>query len=142
MSDPTINPSPTPDPNAPGTPPAPAPEPQGQAGAEAAPDPTLSKDDKTLGMAAHLLGLVGFLGPLILWLVKKDDSEFAADQSKEALNWEITMLIGYVISAVPFIGCLVLPAVLIVDIVFNIIAAVKANEGVRYRYPFALRLVK
>lgn len=106
-----------------------------------APDPSLTKDEKTLGMAAHLLGLIGFLGPLIIWLVKKDDSPFVADQSKEALNWEITMLIGYVLTALPFVGCLVLPAVLTVDIVFNILAAVKANEGVRYRYPFALRLI-
>ncbi len=105
----------------------------------------LTKDIKTMAMAAHLLGIVGFIGPLIIWLVKKDESEFVSDQAKEALNWEITMLIGYVVASVTtfaIIGCVLMPAVIIVDLIFNIIGGMKANEGVRYRYPFAIRLIK
>ena len=52
------------------------------------------KDVANLAMLAHLLGaLVGFLGPLILWVVKKDEHEFIDDQSKEALNFQLTLLI-------------------------------------------------
>ena len=117
------------------------------------PQAEVSKDARTWGMLCHLSALSGFigvgfgflLGPLVCWLVKKNEYEFVDDQGKEALNFQITMFIALVVSGVlciAFIGFLLLPAVVIVEIIFTIIGAVKASNGERYRYPFALRLVK
>jgi len=101
------------------------------------------------GMLAHILGAVtSFVGPLVIWLIKKDESPFVNDQGKEALNFQITILIGYVVagivSVIPFIGCvgmILMPALGIVGLIFGILGGVEANKGVAYRYPFALRLV-
>jgi uncharacterized Tic20 family protein len=108
--------------------------------------PTPDQDSKTMGMLAHLLGIVlCFVGPLIIWLVKKDQSPFVDDQGKESLNFQIMLVIGYVIGgATSFlcIGFLILPAVWIFGIIFSIMGAMKAKDGIPYRYPLNLRLVK
>lgn len=86
-----------------------------------------------------VLGCV--LGPLIVWLIKKDEYPFVNEQGKEAVNFQITMLIYTVVSALLLLACIgfvLLPAVAIADIVFTIVAAVKANDGFHYRYPFPL----
>lgn len=102
-------------------------------------------------LTGHWFGWGCFIGPLIIWLIKKDTMPFVDDQGKEALNFNITLaLIGVallLLTIITFgIGIFIaLPIGVIVGIawlVLIIIAAVKANEGVRYRYPFALRLVK
>lgn len=99
-------------------------------------------------MLAHLSGIALFLGPLVVWLAKKDSHEFVADQSREALNFQLTMtifaVVAFVLNAIPFVGCLtgiLTLAVFLADVVLIILAAVKANDGVSYRYPFALRLL-
>ena len=104
-----------------------------------------TQDDKTFGMLAHLLGIItGFLGPLIIWLIKKDQSKFVDDQAKEALNFQILMLILNLV-AVP-ISCFILGvangAIWVLTVVFCIMGALEANKGVAYRYPFNLRLIK
>lgn len=103
-------------------------------------------DDQTWGLLAHLSGLIAsllgglsFLGPLIVYLVKKDQSPFVADQAKEALNFQIAVLIVFLLSAVTCIGPLV---VVIGGLVYSIIAAMAANKGEYYRYPYTFRLVK
>ena len=107
-----------------------------------------SQEDKTLAMLTHLSGIIfGFLVPLIVWLINKDrsDKAFLNDQAKEALNFQITILIGYVagmVLTIILIGPLISFAAWIVSLIFSIIAGIKANEGVSYRYPFALRLIK
>jgi len=97
-------------------------------------------------MLAHILGIVfGFLAPLIIWLMYKDRDEFVRDQSAEALNWQITLAIGYIISSIlmiVLIGFVTAAALGIAAIVFGIIGGMAANRGERYRYPWALRLVK
>ncbi|HQW28711.1 MAG TPA: DUF4870 domain-containing protein, partial [Verrucomicrobiales bacterium] len=106
-------------------------------------------DEKVMGMLAHILGAVtSFLGPLIIWLIKKDESPFVNDQGKEALNFQITIIIGYVVagilSMVPVLGCLsiiLIPAVGVTSLIFGILGGLEANKGVVYRYPFALRLI-
>jgi uncharacterized Tic20 family protein len=104
-----------------------------------------SQDDRNIAMLAHLLGIFfGFLGSLIIWLIKKDDSPFVAQEAKEALNFQITLFIGYLIGGIlviVLIGVLVLLALHVVNIVFSIIAAIEVSKGKPYRYPFALRLV-
>ncbi len=111
---------------------------------------TLSeKDDKLFGMLAHILGAItNFLGPLIIWAIKKDESPFVNDQGKEALNFQITLAIGHVVSMILGAvtgGCaslIISPAVWLVSVIFGIIGGMEANKGVVYRYPFALRLIK
>lgn len=108
----------------------------------------MSKDDTNMAMLAHLLGiLTGFIGPLILWLMKKDSSPFVEDQAKEALNFQIAILIVYVALAVVscvtlgFGALLYIPA-MIVAIVFMIMACIAASKGELYRYPVNIRLIK
>lgn len=122
-----------------------------------------SAEEKQWALFAHLSALLGafvtgfwfgwgcFLGPLVIWLVKKDTMPFVNDQGKEALNFNITLAIVGVIllifSIVTLgIGLLItIPVGIIVAIgwlVLTIVAAIKASEGVAYRYPVSLRLVK
>jgi uncharacterized protein len=120
--------------------------------------------ERTWAMAAHLSALLGalissshgggfacFLGPLIIWLIKKDSMPFVNDQAKEALNFNISVAIAtlalVLLSAITFgIGLIIaIPMWIVIGVgwlVLTIIAAVKANDGVRYRYPFTLRLIK
>nr|WP_223224480.1 DUF4870 domain-containing protein [Stenotrophomonas sp. CC120223-11] len=105
-------------------------------------------DQRTMALAAHLLGIfTGFIGALIIWLINKDDAgkAFVTDQAKEALNFQITVTIAMVISIIlmiVIIGGILAPIVGVINLVFCIIAAVKANNGEAYRYPFTLRLIK
>lgn len=120
-------------------------------------------EERQWAMFAHLSALAGglltsavggwgfFLGPLVIWLMKKDTMPFVADQAKEALNFNITvsavMLVLMVLGVVTLgIGFLIaMPLMLIIGIaalVFVVMAAIKANDGVAYRYPFTIRLVK
>lgn len=115
-------------------------------------------------MFAHLSALLGgllssgwggsvgcFIGPLVIWLVKREEMPFVEDQAKEALNFNITVAIiflGLFLATILTLGIgliITLPLFVIVGLswlVFTIIAAIKANEGVAYRYPLTLRLVK
>lgn len=111
----------------------------------------LTKEAKTWGMLAHLSALAGYIipfgniiGPLIVWAIKKDESPFIADQGKESMNFQITMTIGYIISLILLIvviGIFLLLALGVVNLIFIVIAAIKANDGVTYRYPFAFRFI-
>jgi uncharacterized Tic20 family protein len=111
-----------------------------------------SADECTWGMIAHLSALAGFIvpfgsiiGPLVVWLVKKDTMPYVDDQGKESLNFQITMLIAFIICAVLMVvlsGFVLLPLVALADLVLIILAGIKAQKGEGYRYPWALRLVK
>jgi uncharacterized Tic20 family protein len=107
---------------------------------------TPGTDDRNLAMLAHLLGIVtGFVGALIIWLIKKDQSAFVDEQGKEALNFQITVMIAFVgawILMFVLIGALLMPLLLIANLVFCILAAVAVSKGEHYRYPVALRLLK
>jgi uncharacterized Tic20 family protein len=132
---------------------APAPHPSG-----------IGADERQWAMLAHLSALLGylvtsgwagsaggFLGPLIVWQMKKDTMPFVDQQGKEALNFSISICIAFAVLfafTIMTLGIgliLTLPAFLLVGLyafVFTIIASVKANEGVAYRYPIAIRLIK
>lgn len=111
------------------------------------------KDARTWGMVCHLVALAGciippfgyILGPLVVWAIKKDDHPFINDQGKEAMNFQLTMTIAIVV-CIPLMFLLIgIPLMFIIgifDLVMIIIASVKANEGVYYRYPVAIRLIK
>ena len=96
-------------------------------------------------------GLGAIIGPLVIWLVKKDTMPFVDDQAKEALNFNITVAIIFLVLFLMTIFTLGIgiiitgPLFVVVGIawlVLTIIAAIKANEGVAYRYPLTLRLIK
>ena len=106
------------------------------------------QEDRTIALITHLSGIVaGFIVPLIMWLINKDKPEksWLTDQSKESLNFQITILIAYVICVVlsaVLIGAFLMPIVWLVNLVFCILGGVASNKGESYRYPFALRLIK
>jgi uncharacterized protein len=124
----------------------------------------VSAEERQWAMFAHLSALLGglltsgwggsfgfFIGPLVIWLMKKDTMPFVNDQGKEALNFAITVsiicvaLLMLTILSLGIGALLTIPLLLAVGItslVLVIMAAIKANEGVAYRYPFAIRLVK
>jgi uncharacterized Tic20 family protein len=107
----------------------------------------LTDDARTFAMLAHLLGAVlGFLGPLVIWIVKKEEHPFVEDQAREALNFHLTLLIAYAGLIVVFFatcgfGVVLYPVVFVGQIVFGILGAVQANGGEYYRYPVTIRMV-
>src|SRR5687768_939674 len=92
-------------------------------------------DDRTWAMLAHLSPIIGlgFIGPLVVWLIYKDKSPFVADQAKEALNFSLALLIVVLICIATCIGIIVAPVIGIGALVYQIIAAIEANKGVWYR---------
>lgn len=114
--------------------------------------PAPDKDARTWGMICHLAALSGFvlpfghvLGPLVIWAIKRDDSPFIDEQGKEALNFQLTMTIAFFIAlalVVVLIGFALIGVLCVYDFVMIVVAAIKANEGVPYRYPFTIRFIK
>jgi uncharacterized Tic20 family protein len=124
----------------------------------------IAADARQWAMFAHLSALLGgivtaqwggsvgcFIGPLVIWLAKKDTMPFVADQAKEALNFNITVAIVFFVLLLLTVLTLGLGAVLSVPLfivfgiawlVLTILASIKANEGIAYRYPFAVRLIR
>lgn len=113
-----------------------------------------SRTDRQWAMACHLIALCGIvvpvpaanlLGPLILWLIKREDGAFIDDQGKESLNFQISLFLYALIClflAVIGIGILLLIPLAIFGLVCVIIASIKASEGVTFRYPACIRLIK
>ena len=107
-----------------------------------------TEDERMWAMLAHLSGLIAsllgglsFLGPLIVWLVKKDQSPFVADQAKEALNFQIAAFIVILVCILTCVGAILAPFIGIGALVFAIIGGMEANKGVYYRYPYTFRLI-
>jgi uncharacterized Tic20 family protein len=103
-------------------------------------------EDRTWAMLCHLVGIIpGCIITLVLWTMKKDDSRYVDDQGKEALNFQLTLLAGDILSFITlwiYIGVVLWIAVFAVRIAFSLLATMAANKGEMYRYPFAARLVK
>ena len=119
----------------------------------ASPGAAPTENERTWGMLAHLSALAGLVlplvgivvGPLVVWLSRRDESQFVAGHAKEALNFNISVLLGALacmLLMLVFIGFLLGTALFIAWLVMTLIAAIKASEGHPYRYPFSLRLVK
>jgi uncharacterized Tic20 family protein len=118
----------------------------------------ISSEEKQWAMLVHLSSVVaacltgmGFVGPLIVWLIKKDQMPFVNEQGKEALNYQINLLVlfailgpvSFVLAIVTF-GLILIPiglAFIALAIVIPILAAVKANAGEAYQYPCAFRVI-
>ena len=139
-------------------------DPKDATSAPTVPVSTPSAEERQWAMFAHLSALLGglltsgwggsigfFIGPLVIWLMKKDNMPFVNDQAKEALNFAITVSLACVVLLMLTImslgigALLTFPLMMVIGIaalVFFIIAGVQANQGTQYRYPISLRLVK
>lgn len=111
------------------------------------------KQARNYGMLCHLTALVLFLGvpfghligPLVVWLLKKNDHPFVDEQGKEALNFQISMTIYALVSALfvfVVVGIFFLIVLAIVDLILVIVASVKISNGQHYRYPLTIRFLK
>ncbi len=110
----------------------------------------LTPDEKTFGMLTHLSALLflilpsfgNVIGPLVVWLLKKDQSEWIDRQGKESLNFQISITIYAILSGIlviVLIGFLLLPLLFIFWLIFVIIASVKVSNGEEFHYPLAIR---
>ena len=106
---------------------------------------TDNANDKNIAVLTHLGGIFfSFVPALIVWLLKKDDNAFIGEQAREALNFQVTVMLGYIVAWVlawVLIGFLFLPAIYVGNLVLCIVAAVNVSKGQEYRYPFSLRLI-
>ena len=116
------------------------------------PVPMPSYEARQGAMLCHFAAFLGFVfpfgsvvGPLILWQIKKEKDAFIDDQGKEALNFQITVAIAWLVCMVlafAVIGFFLMIALAVATVVLTIIGGIKANKGIAYRYPFTWRLVK
>lgn len=112
----------------------------------------LNSDEKTWGMLCHLAALAMFIfpfgniiGPLIIWAIKKEELLWVDKQGKEAMNFQISMTIYMFLSAILIlliIGIFLLIALGIINVIFIIIASIRANSGEEFTYPLSIQFIK
>ncbi len=116
----------------------------------------ISQDARNMAMFCHLAGLAwllwwivpligGVIGPLIVWQLKRKEDAFIDEQGKEALNFQISMLLYCIVAGVLCFACIgfvLLPIVAVADTLFAVIASIKAGNGQHYRYPLTIRFVR
>ncbi|MDF2960226.1 MAG: hypothetical protein K0S39_1961 [Paenibacillus sp.] len=106
----------------------------------------VTSEERTLALLSHILCFIGgFIAPLVIWLLKKDQSQYVAEHAKESLNFQISIMIYSFIASLLtliLIGVVLLFAIGIFALVVIILATIKANNGEMYRYPLTIRLVK
>jgi uncharacterized Tic20 family protein len=105
-----------------------------------------TSDEKTMAILSHILCIVaGFIAPLIIYLVKKDESPYVRAHARESLNFQLTMVLAYFVSALlifVLIGILLIWVLIIANLVLVVIATIRASEGKLYKYPFSIKFVK
>lgn len=103
-------------------------------------------EDTTWAVLAHVLGIFfSFVPPLVVLLAKGNSSGFVRDQAVEALNFQITLIVAYIVSAILIIlviGLIMFFFVGVAGLIFGILAGIAAGRGEAYRYPIALRLIR
>ena len=106
--------------------------------------PLSEAEDRQWASIAHLGGILGPLPSLIIWLVFKDRGSFTNNEAKEALNFQITLIIAYLVGGILTIigvGFILLFVTWVSTIVFGILAAVASSRGEPYRYPVNIRMI-
>lgn len=102
-------------------------------------------NEKNIATITHLGGILfSFIPALIVFLLKKDDSPYIAAHAREALNFQITLLIGQMLAYVlvfVLVGFLLLGVIWLINVIFCIVAAIASSKGEPYRYPLTLRLI-
>ncbi|MEM0515647.1 DUF4870 domain-containing protein [Pseudoalteromonas sp. YIC-827] len=114
-------------------------------------DTAKNNDEKSMAMLCHLSALAGFiipfgsiLGPLIIWLVKKEDMPIVDRHGRESLNFQLTMLIAYIVCFILIfvaVGVLLLPIVALFSFIMVIVASIKAYEGKEFSYPLTIKFL-
>jgi uncharacterized Tic20 family protein len=110
-----------------------------------------TRDERMWAMFCHLSALAGFvipfgniIAPLVIWLIKKEEYELVLDQGKESVNFQISMTIYVIASAILIILVIGIPLLIVLgifDLIVIIIASIKVNEGEKYRYPLTIRFI-
>lgn len=110
-----------------------------------------SQNERTWALFCHLSAFAGFIipfgsliGPIIVWAIKRDQYPLVDDQGKESINFQISMLIYYLVSAVLIlilVGIPLLIALFLFKLIITVVAAIKAHEGIRFRYPLNIRFI-
>lgn len=106
----------------------------------------VTQDDRNMALLCHILGLLtNVFGPLILWVLMKDKSEFVDFHGKQAINFQITLILAYMASGVlmcVYVGILLAMATFALQVIFAILPAIKAYEGQRYVIPVAIPFLR
>lgn len=105
----------------------------------------MNSNDRLLAILSHILTIVpgiGILGPLVIYLVKKDESPFVRDNARESLNFQLTIILLYIILFITLIGMLLWWVVWILNVILVIVASIRASDNLVYRYPLSFRLIK
>ncbi len=114
-------------------------------GTETQPDYVPTSDEKTLALLSHILTFIApLLAPLVIWLIKKDESQFVAYHAKESLNFQISLILYFLVACVLifiFIGLILIWIIGMVASILIIVATIRASEGKLYKYPFSIRLI-
>ena len=115
-------------------------------------DSSMTKDERLWAMIAHISAVAGFvfpfgniIGPLLIWILKKEEFPFVDDQGKEALNFQISITIYVLISIILVFILIGIPILIVIGIfalVMTIIGAINAYDGKKYRYPLTIRVIK
>jgi uncharacterized Tic20 family protein len=113
--------------------------------------PVPTREERTYAMLCHILAIPATLvpfghivAPLVIWLMKRESSAFVDNQGREAVNFQITITIAFIVAGLlcfVFVGMLLVPLVALTWLICSILAAVRANDGIAYRYPFTIRLI-
>jgi len=105
----------------------------------------ISTEARNMAMLCHLLGIVGFFAPLVIWLNEKDKHKFVNEHGLAAMNYHISIIIYYIASwmlCLIIVGFFMMAALVIMHIIFVIMGAVKASKGKPWRYPIAIQFLK
>jgi hypothetical protein len=112
-------------------------------GQESIPSYTPNGDERTLAILVHVLSIFFWILPgLIIYLLKKDESSFVAEHAKEAMNFQLTLTLLYIVLAISIVGIIFLWVPYVIQLVLCIVAAIRASDLKLYKYPMTLRLIK
>ena len=110
------------------------------------------KEQRMWAMFCHLSALAGLLfpfgsviGPLIVWLVKKEEMPLVAEHGRKSLNFQLTMMIAYIVCFMLMfvvIGVILLPLVALFSLIMVVVSAIKAHDGKEVKYPMAIEFIK
>ncbi len=105
-----------------------------------------TQDEKNVAMLSHVLTFfAGFIAPLVIYIIKKEESDYVRDHAIESLNFHISIFI-YILACIPLlfiiVGIFFMMAIGMISFILVIVATVKASEGKMYRYPMTIRIIK
>ena len=104
--------------------------------------PEKSQEARNMAILCHVLGIFGFFAPLVIWLSERDKHRFVDEHGREAMNYQVSLMIYCAALCVVVVGVFALPVLAVVHVILSIMGAVNASRGQSWRYPIALRFLK